>query len=60
LKLKNDITSKNKVEVKRKVKERPGQLVSIQYSDSSTIVGKVMCWNIGHRIGYDESPNWEL
>jgi hypothetical protein len=19
-----------------------------------------MCWNIGHRIGYDESPNWEL
>lgn len=60
LKLNNDITGKNKVEVKRKVKERPGQLVSIQYSDSSTIVGKVVCWNIGHRIGYDESPNWEL
>jgi hypothetical protein len=49
----------SKTEIKRKVKELPDQLVSIHYSDGTIIVGKVACWNIGHRYGYEQSLNWE-
>ncbi len=55
----NHMMGASKTEIKRKVKEIPDQLVSIQYSDGTIIVGKVACWNIGHRNGYEQSPNWK-
>jgi hypothetical protein len=55
----NHMTGASKAEIKRKVKEIPDWLVSIQYSDGTIIVGNIACWNICHRNGYEQSPNWE-